>query len=89
MAGAHHDTHLVGQRAVQGVVVVECAVPHCRPHKVAFQTQDKLEKFLIEEMVEVTEGLGCPVAERRPLVVQEYTAVFHLGLAHGIYAGFH
>jgi hypothetical protein len=74
---AHHDAHLVGQRAVFRIVVVERIAPHRRPQVVAAHAQDQLEQLAVEPVVESAELLLGPAGQRRRLVVQEDAAVTH------------
>ena len=84
MRCTHHDSHPVGQHTVLLVIVVECASPHCRPHEIAFQTQQELEYALITSAVDSSELLHSPVSEGRPFVVDEYAPVCHLRLSIGV-----
>ena len=83
--GAHHDTHLVGQRSVVLVIVIEGTLPHGGPQVVAFQTEQQFKHLLVTFRIDATKLLVGPVAKGGPLVVDEDATIGHLRLAIGIY----
>ena len=83
---AHDYAHLVGIVHVERVVVVECGVPHRRPHEVALQAQQQFEHPAVEAALVAVGVLVDPAGEGRCLVIEEDTSVIYLGLSLGIAA---
>ena len=81
---SHNDAHFVCKNAVLLVIVEECTSPHRRPHEIAFQTKDEFEDMLVALTVDSAEFLVSPVTERRPLIVNENSAILNLWLTIGI-----
>ena len=62
MGSTHHNSHLVGQRTVHRVIIVESTVPHGRPHKISFEAKHQFEHRFVELTIEPTKGSRRPAA---------------------------
>src|ERR1019366_1612698 len=89
MRSAHHDAPLVSDLGIQRIVLIEGVAPHGGPKIVALQSKDQLEDLFIELVIVSAVLLLHPAAQRRRFVVEEDTAILHLGFALAVLAGFH
>ena len=82
------DTHSVGCLQILRVVGIESPSPHSRPEEISFQSEDKLEDFLIETMIAIicAEGVLNPRGETRGLIVEEDATIAHIRLTISIFA---
>ena len=76
--GTHHDTVFVRQARTLRVILIEAGGPHRRPQVVGLQPEQQFKDLGIGLGVDATKLVVTPVAERRPLVVDEDATVFHL-----------